>query len=135
MWTDPGNIITHIHINVEIGIEAAQFPEKDDISLQCGRVKSMPKKFLITTLLHPVSSILFRNFFKPCNFVHFLTSIHFAAQCHPKLHNAELSKHLGKLHYILQYLITLTVQRRRVKGYVCQEQHRRLIKGQVKYTQ
>jgi hypothetical protein len=33
MWTDPGNIeIAQRHTNVEIGDEAAQFPEKEYIN-------------------------------------------------------------------------------------------------------
>jgi hypothetical protein len=33
MWTDPGNIlIAHRIMNVEIGAEAAQFPEKEYIN-------------------------------------------------------------------------------------------------------
>jgi hypothetical protein len=33
MWTEPGNIeIAHRHVSVEIGAEAAQFPEKEYIN-------------------------------------------------------------------------------------------------------
>ncbi len=43
MWTYPGNIqIAHGHMNVEIGTEDPQFPEKEYINFPCSVYTSCP---------------------------------------------------------------------------------------------
>ena len=67
MWTDPGNIyIAHRYMTVEIGTEAAQFPEKEYMNEIFVAVLLPPLCFCINCpldrvaldLSHPLPSLL-----------------------------------------------------------------------------